>query len=256
MKQLTLLSIIVLLAIQSYAGGNNYAAQWEKGNSFYRQKQYDSAVACFEQIAALKPYNTEVYYNLGNAYFRLNKTGPAVLNYERALRADPDNKAAKDNLLVTQSRISNRIQAGGDVFFIRWWQALTRPGKANAWAIMALVSFTLLIVLIIFKRITKPGTYTLPVQVNGLLALLFVCCFLFAYCAAANARDNSGAVVMEKDAPLMNGELKGKPILLVPEGTTVHIKNEKGSWAEVSLPDGRSGWLQMSVLARIMVKGI
>ena len=157
---------------------------------------------------------------------------------------------------MTQSRISNRILAGGDVFFIRWWQALTRPGKANAWAIMALVSFTLLIVLIIFKRITKRGTYTLPVQVNGLLALLFVCCFLFAYCAAANARDNSSAVVMEKDAPLMNGELKGKPILLVPEGTTVRIKNEKGSWAEVSLPDGRSGWLQMSVLTRIMVKGI
>ena len=252
MKQLIIIPIILLLLTgQAYAVNSNYADQWKKGISFYQQKQYDSAVAYFEQIAELKPYNAVVYYNLGNAYYRLNKTGPAILNYERALRIDPDNKTIKDNLLVAQARISNKIQAGGEIFFINWWRILTKPGNANLLAILALVLFTILTVLITFKRVSKPGSYKVPIQVNVFLTFLFICILIIAYCSAANGLDNTSAVIMEKDAPLMNSELKGKPILLVPEGTIVHIKSEKGSWAEISLPDGRSGWLLHTELQKI-----
>jgi hypothetical protein len=56
---------------------------------------------------------------------------------------------------------------------------------------------------------------------------------------------------MVGDAPLMNAEQKGKPLALIPEATTVQIKSERGSWLEVALPDGRTGWLQQSVIEKI-----
>ncbi len=62
---------------------------------------------------------------------------------------------------------------------------------------------------------------------------------------------HTGAVVMQADAPLMNNEQRGKPIALIPEGTSVKIKAEKGAWVEVSLPDGRTGWLDQSVITKI-----
>jgi len=78
-----------------------------------------------------------------------------------------------------------------------------------------------------------------------------VCFMVLAFTAAKNSQQHTGAVVMVGDAPLMNKEQKGKPLALIPEGTTVKIKNDRGNWIEVILPDGRTGWLQQSVIEKI-----
>src|SRR4051812_15187191 len=106
MKNLACLLVLTILYIHAGAAPS-YSAQWEKAGNFYSNKQYDSAAYYYEQIAALKPRNAAVYYNLGNSYYRLNLIGPAVLNYERALHIDPSYKEAQDNLSLTQSRITN-----------------------------------------------------------------------------------------------------------------------------------------------------
>src|SRR5947199_7094884 len=90
---------------------------WQKGNAAYQLKQYDSALYYYEQLAAQKPRNAEIYYNIGNTYYRLNRIGHAVLNYQRALKIDPGYKEAKDNLLLAQGRISNNIHDAGNIFF-------------------------------------------------------------------------------------------------------------------------------------------
>jgi len=250
MRKNYLISAIILLScIRSMAVGN-YNAQWQKGLSFFQQMQYDSAAYYFEQIAALKPQNAEVYYNLGNTYYRLNKIAPAVLNYERALQINPEYKEAKDNLTLTQNRISNHIQPIGDIFFIEWWHALTHPNKTTAWSVAALITFVLIILVMLARRFQKAGS-SIPVQLQGVLSFVCVCFLVLAFAAAKNAQQPSGAVVMENDAPLMNNEQKGKPLSLIPEGTTVKIMDEKVGWVEVSLPDGRSGWLQASLINKI-----
>lgn len=244
-----MLAVIFLGAVHSSASGD-HNDQWKKGNVLYEQKQYDSAAHYFEKIAALKPENAEIYYNLGNTYYRLNNIGMAVLNYERALRINPEYKEAKDNLLLTQSRISNHITYTGDIFFINWWQAATRPDKATAWAVAALICFILMILSLGVRYFQKTGN-KLPVQLPGILG--FVCIFLlvFAFAAAEHTMQHAGAVVMQHDAPLMNNDLKGKPLALIPEGTTIKVNEEKAEWVNVSLPDGRTGWMQQGVISKI-----
>jgi hypothetical protein len=56
---------------------------------------------------------------------------------------------------------------------------------------------------------------------------------------------------MENDAPLMNELQKGKPIALIPEGTSVKVLSQNGNWVEVSLPDSRSGWILVSQIENI-----
>jgi tetratricopeptide (TPR) repeat protein len=230
----------------------NYNAQWQKGAAFYQQSQYDSAAYYFEQIAALKPQNPEVYYNLGNTYYRLNKIAFAVLNYQRALQIKPDYKEAKDNLALTEARISNHIQPTNEIFFLEWWQSITHPIKTTIWSIAALFAFILIIVSLFSRRYGKAG-HRIPVQVPGIFGFICVCFLILAFAAAKRAQASNQAVVMENDAPLMNSEQKGKPLSLVPEGTTVKILDEKArpGWVEVSLPDGRSGWLQANLIDKI-----
>jgi len=246
-------SLIFLLFILSSFRGvatGNYTAQWQKGAGCYEQTKYDSAAWYFEQIAALKPRNAEVYYNLANTYYRLNKVALAVLNYERALQIDPAYKDAKDNLLLTQGRISNRIQPTGDIFFIDWWQSITHPKKAAAWALAAFITFTLIIVSVAVRRFVKAGD-KLPVQVPGILGFVCTCFLVLAFAAAQRTGQAAAAVVMQNDAPLMNNEQKGKPLALVPEGTTVKIVSEKSTWIEVTLPDGRTGWLPQNLVTKV-----
>jgi tetratricopeptide (TPR) repeat protein len=235
MRNLFFITVALVLGSLHCFANADYSAQWQKGNSFYQQKQYDSAAYYYEEIAALKPINAEIYYNLGNTYYRLNKIGLAVLNYERALKADPDYKEAKDNLLLAQSRISNSIQPIGDIFFIRWWKAITIPRHATALAITALCIFLIYIGLLLAKQFKKVNV---SIQFQVILIAICVCFLTLAFFATKAGLEKTGAVVMEADAPL-------------PEGTVIKIKQEQGDWIEVILPDGREGWLRQDLIVKI-----
>lgn len=225
-----------------------YDIWWQRANGLYTQKQFDSAAYYYEKIAASEPGNAEVYYNLGNAYYRLNRIGLAVLNYERALRIDPDYKDAKENLALTQSRIANKVPDVQDIFFVSWWNSLTSPGKATAWTITCLIIFIVVLGILLLRRLNKLNS--VPPQLIGLLSLLWVVFLCFAFFSAQNAADSHEAVVMQSDAPLLN-TVQGKTQSLVPEGTTVRLSEIKGNWVEVRLPDGRTGWMQQSLLTKI-----
>ena len=250
MRNILLISAILFYSVSYCAAAGNYGTQWQKANDLYSQKQYDSAAVLLEQIASLKPQNAVVYYNLGNTYYRLNKVTLAVLNYERALRMDPEYKDAKDNLVLAQARISNHIVGAEDIFFLNWWQSTTRAGMATTWAVSALVFFILFILLLLFRRY-RGGGLSIPVQLPGIAVFVCICFLVLAFVSAQRAEEHLTGVVMLNDAPLMNNEQKGKPLILVPEGTTVTIKGEKGTWLEVTMPDGRKGWLQQNVIEKI-----
>lgn len=251
MKKLLVTVAICLLSVLMVAAAKQPGDHWASANSFYVQKNYDSAAAHYEQIARLAPQNATLYFNLGNTYYRLNNIPMAVLNYERALRINPDYKAAAENLALAHNRITNHIAETEDIFFVNWWHSLTSPRMADTWAIAALLLFLLVIGLQLGKLFQVNAVLQIPPQVSGIALLL--CCSLLGlgYKAAANKIAHGTAVVMEQDTPLMNSTHDGKPLVLVPEGTTVKIRNEKGGWVEVNLPDGRVGWLQSSFITKI-----
>ncbi len=228
-----------------------YTQLWDKGNTFYQQKQYDSALVYYQQIAAAKPQNPEIYYNLGNTYYRLNKVANSILNYERALRFDPHYKDAKENLALARGRIANSIPYSKDIFFIQWWDSLTEAGKSTLWSIGALIPFCLIIIAMIVRRFNSASVKFLPVQLLGILWLVCISFLVLAFFSSKNKQQYNGAVVMFNDVPLMPPTLKGRPITNIPEGTTVKILDTKDMWAEVRLPDGRIGWLQMNLMEKI-----
>ncbi len=254
MRKLFLVATIFLLLCSASVIAAVPAAPnvgWNKAIDFYKNKQYDSAAVYFEKIAALKPINAAIYYNLGNTYYRENKIARAILNYERAIALEPEYKEAKDNLAVAQTRIPNFIQPATDIFFVKWWKSVTHRNNATLWAVAALTAFTVSIMLMAFRRFSKTIGQKVPVQLIG--GTLVFCCFflILGFTAARNFERNNTAIVMVNEAALMTSELRGKPITLTPEGTKVTIRSQKGIWIEVSLPDGRAGWLQQSEVEKI-----
>jgi len=248
MKYLLVFLVAFSAITQANAAGSE-AASWKKANQFYQQRQYDSAAYYYEQVAAQHPRKAEVYYNLGNTYYRLNLVGPSVLNYEKALHLKPSFKEAEDNLTLTQARISNRIQPIPEIFFLQWWHKLTSGSKAGFWAFLSAAIF-LSIIAILMGALLKKGP-RVPVQATVGLAFLNVLILLLAVTSAANMADSGKAVVMKNDVPMYQAPSQGKATNLVPEGTTVDINDRKPGWVEVKLPDGRMGWMEQDMISAI-----
>lgn len=251
MRNIFVLTFILFsFVVNGYSAGDNNL-YWQKGNEYYQQKQYDSAAWYFELIATQKPNNADVYYNLGNTYYRLNKIAPAVLNYERALKLNPDYKDARENLVLTQSRINNHIIPVNDIFFIKWWHKITRPDYANNYAVGALVFFLFVLILYGLKLFRKAPEKLQMMQLPGFVIFICLLLLLLSFFSSSNSVGQNTAVVMQSDVPLLNADLKGKPLTLIPEGTTVKLGSEKGAWIEVVLPDGRNGWIQANLITKI-----
>ncbi|RYD57179.1 MAG: tetratricopeptide repeat protein [Sphingobacteriales bacterium] len=249
MRKLQVFIILLFASFSLFAADAPYSNWWQQANNHYQKQQYDSAAAYYEKIASQNPDDAVVYYNLGNAYYRLNAIGPAVLNYERALHLDPGNKQAKDNLSLTQSRIGNRIQGAEDIFFVRWWKTITGADKANIWAVISLLVFLSWIGWLIASRLGKARRPDVRIQIalgTGLALLL-----IFSYTASMRRADSGHAVIMEPDAELMNAPRESKYQSLLPEGTTVRIEQAENNWVEIQLPDGRTGWIQKDKLTKI-----
>jgi tetratricopeptide (TPR) repeat protein len=241
------LSLLLVLFLSVAVQAASVSELWQKGNAAYGQKQYDSAASLYEQVARQQP-TAIVYYNLGNAYYRANKIGPAVLNYERALHLKPDFKEAADNLMLTQNRIGNRVQQGQELFFVRWWQALTRGSSANTWAVVNILVLLLLLGAFLLKRFSNPAW--LRPQVTGGLAAVWLLVLIISIRSAANADSHDKAIVMQPDT-LLTTDQSSKTQSLLPEGTKVTVLHKKGGRTEIKLGDGRTGWVQDTAIAVI-----
>jgi hypothetical protein len=101
------------------------------------------------------------------------------------------------------------------------------------------------------NRTRKKGVTAIPSQLMGVLVFVWLCILALAWFSGRNAADSHKAVVMVHDAPLMNADLKGKPISLIPEGTTIRINATRGEYIEATLPDGRKGWVEVSLIDKI-----
>jgi tetratricopeptide (TPR) repeat protein len=222
-------------------------ADWARGTAFYKQHNYDSAVACFGRIAAGKPSDAVIYLNLGNAYYRQHQLGYSILNYQRALLRDPQNQAAKDNLVLAQSRIPNAIPVIKDIFFVRWAKFFTNGSNATQWALVALLLCFMAVGLLFTGRLKK-GLQVKP-QLISCLFILSAAWIVLAFLAAHNSR-NSGTAVVMQDVPFQpEGSGKAAHQTLVPEGTTVSI--EDTATGSITLPDGRTGTIAKTALLAV-----
>lgn len=223
---------------------------WQKANNHYQQKNYDSAIVYYQKITAYHPENAVVYYNLGNAYYKQNNIGHAVLNYARALRIDPNCKKAEDNLILTQNRITNRIQKHADIFFVKWWKAITRGNLSNIWSIISLMLFLITLLILALNRWRRIPEF---IATKSAIFLSVVCVgtLILSYISANRKVNQNCAVVIQQDAIMKETASSAKTLSLIPEGTIIKIENIQNGWASIKLPDGREGWVNTSVFEKI-----
>ncbi len=248
MKRISILFIIVMTIV---SGAVNAQTTWEEANRMYADGNYIDAAAAYEYMLQ-ETNSAQLYYNIGNAYFRQNELAKAILNYERALRLKPYDKDVRYNLEFAQSRIIDNIEEKDAFFISEWMTSLRNLLNESMWSIISIVLFLLAIAgafIFAFSRniaLRKTGFHT-----AWLTLLLSLCCLGFS--ASLHHRDTAReeAIVMQgivnvKASP----DKSGTDLFTLHEGTKVKIRSTLTDWAEITVGDNR-GWIKMNTIERI-----
>lgn len=230
--------------------GQNHLGLWQSANTAYEGGDFSQATALYEQLVATQKADDQVYYNLGNTYYRMQEIGKAVLNYRRALTLNPHNKWAKENIQFIQSKTPNAVFELPEIFFIRWANAFLGFAPANVWAWITAGFFILSLVVLYLKlfRNLRNGYRWL-----SFTAALFLLCAFITFVAYENRFYHDEAVVMIDKAVLHEkNDNQSKLLLMLPEGTTLKILEEKGhELLKVRLPNGSVGWVDAREIEKI-----
>ena len=217
-----------------------------EADSAYVRGQYQQAIKSYEQLLK-NGASAELYYNLGNSYYRSENVTQAVLNYERALLLSPGDRDIRFNLQLARSKTIDKIVPESEMFFVTWYHSLVNLMSVDGWARTALVSFVLAIALslvylfsgqILLRKIGFFAGITMLV--------LFVLSNIFASQQKEALIHRKGAIVISpsitvKSTPALNGT----DLFILHEGTKVTITdNTMKGWKEIRIADGKEGWIE------------
>ena len=241
-----MLLIILLLSPLSCLLSPAFAVTKAEADSAYVRGDYQQAIAKYEALLKLGA-SAELYYNLGNAYYRTENIPEAVLNYERALLLSPGDRDIRFNLQIARSKTFDKIVPESEMFFVTWYRSLVSMMSVDAWARTALVSLALTIILLLVYLFSDRLWLRKSGFFGGVaLLLLFVVANIFAWQQKQELLNRKGAIVFApaitvKSTPAANGT----DLFILHEGTKVVITdNSMKDWKEIRLADGKQGWVE------------
>ena len=224
-----------------------------EADSAYVRGEYQQAIKDYEALLK-QGASADLYYNLGNAYYRTENITRAVLNYERALLLSPGDGDIRFNLQIAQAKTIDKIVPESEMFFVTWYKSLINLMSVDGWARTALVSLSLVIILLLVYLFSDRLWLRKIGFFGGIvLLLLFVLSNVFAWQQKQNLLFRKGAIVMSpsvtvKSAPASNGT----DLFILHEGTKVTIKDgSMKDWKEIRIADGKEGWIESKQLEEI-----
>lgn len=229
-------------------------SSFEKGNALYQKGQYQQAVDAYESIIKEdKQQSAELYFNLGNSYYKLNKVAPSIYNYEKALVLKPHDPDVLNNLKFAKKLTIDEIKEVPKVGFAKLIQNFTGIFNYNTWAKISVgIAFAFLLAFIgyyfsqltLSKRIYFIGMFVL------LVALLLS---VSAGMSQKNHFDNDRPAIVFAELSEVHSEPRkaGSAILVLHEGAKVYVKETIDQWKKIELTDGTEGWIDGSTIKEV-----
>ena len=219
-----------------------------EADSAYTQEHYQQAAQIYEQLLK-KGVSADLYYNLGNTYYRMDNITQAMLNYERALLLSPGDKDIRFNLQMARSKTIDKISPESEMFFVTWYRSLVNIQSVDAWARLALIALVVAIILAL-AYLFADALWLRKVGFFGgsFFVLVFFVSNLLAWQQKRALVHRTGAIVIKSAVNVKSTPSKnGTDLFILHEGTKVKITDDsmKG-WKEIRVADGKEGWLETS----------
>ena len=243
----------LLLAMICFGGSSAKAVTKNNADTEYQKGNYQQAIRDYEEILK-NGESAEIYFNLGNAYYRTDNITKAVLNYERARLLSPGDDDINFNLQFARSKTIDKITPESEMFFVTWYKSLVNFTSVDNWAktgILCIVMALLLVLLYLFG----PQLMLRKIGFFGGLAffVIFLLSNLFAFQQKQALDNRTGAIIISPSVNIKKTPAKNSADQFVlHEGTRVDII-DKGmtDWRCIRVGDGREGWIETKAIEEI-----
>ena len=236
---------LILIAVMLVGGANclaDTAQQFDAANKLYEAKQYGDAKSAYDKLIMTGPPSANLYYNRGNAEWRLGDAGNAVLDFERALALEPSHPQARANLEYV------RDQTGAKTTSLQWWERALAAMDANMGSIVFAVCGWGALFCIAAMMMRAEGR-------AGLVLGLLTCILVGAYaggCIWEAGVLSTKAIIIAKSTQARVAPADVAPVAdTLPAGSEVLLPETRGSWTYCTLPDGTRAWVPTEAIAAV-----
>jgi tetratricopeptide (TPR) repeat protein len=236
--------IFLLFALPNAEGASNASPSrtgddlFAKANTEFAAGNFKSAIADYNAVVGSGEWSANLFYDLGNAYFRDGDFGRAILNYDRAVRLDRHHPEADANLRIARDQ-THSLELTPPAL-----ERYLNFGTANFFAVVAAIFFWLTIILLILR----PGRVLWAIAGMFLAAI----CGFVAYRLENGTHGQDLAIVIAENAEARVATVdSAKSVLALPAGSEVLILQERGDWNYAALPNDQRGWIAASAVEKV-----
>jgi len=219
---------------------------FNEANNAYAKADYPAAIDLYQKILKNGMISGEVYFNLGNAYFKSDRIGYAILYYEKAKKYLDGDPSLDQNLKLARMRIVDQIDEIPVLFIEQWWQELIHLFPINTYLWFCLAFFTLFMLLLILRIfLQRPWLKNLI----WITLVLFVATAIFTTSQIYEFETTEFGIILDNKISVVSEPgLGGKEVFILHEGTKVEVNRQLDDWLEITIPDGKTGWVRKSDL--------
>ena len=226
---------------------------FDKGNALYRKGDFQGAADAYESVLKSKKESAELYFNLANAYYKLNRVAPAIYNYEKARLLNPGDAEIANNLKFAQKLQIDDVKETPKVGFRKMIENFTSQLSYNGWAMLAVgAAFLVLLFFVGYYfsgRTAAKRIFFVMMFVGAGFIALSILCAIFEKNTYAMERP---AIVFAPQIGVKSEPRKDAPdAFVLHEGTKVYVIESLDNWKKVELLDGNQGWLETEVIREL-----
>jgi tetratricopeptide (TPR) repeat protein len=244
-------SIFLLLSFFSYA--NDSQSDYRKANGYYQKQDFDNAIKTYEALIKEGYVSKEVYYNLGNSYYKTGNVSHALLNYERAHKLSPDDEDINFNIKIASLKVVDKMDAVPEIFYKRWLKSIALQFTTETWTIIFLAGIWLMFIFLAVYVVASSASLK---KSGFIFAIIFLALNIGVF---ALAQKSYSMMYVDQQAIIMSSSVyvksspdeKGSDQFILHEGTKVDVLDEFADWKKIRIANGSIGWIKQEEIGII-----
>lgn len=239
-RKLTILTYLVCTL-----GFSQNEQLFEEATAFYNQGEYTKAADNYLKILDNREHSAELYFNLGNTYYKLNKIAPSIYYYEKALLLKPNDRDIRNNLAYAQNMTLDAIEPLPQTTISKMYNQLTTYLSFDQWAYVAVGFMMLFVCCYIAFYYFKFSSQKRIAFISSLVFLLFtIIAVMLAYIQFSNFKSEQPAIVFSEEVGVKSEpNNRGQAIFTLHAGTKVNVLEQLNDWKKIAIADGTTGWI-------------
>ncbi|MBK5210634.1 MAG: tetratricopeptide repeat protein [Flavobacteriaceae bacterium] len=235
----------------SYAQTTNEL--FSKANNFYKNGEYSKAIQLYLNIEKSGLESDDLFFNLGNSYYKLDKVAPSIYYYEKAIKLNPMHIDASNNLVFAKRMTIDVVEDLPKTFLQRFSTNVVQKLTYDTWAILAVTaSFLAAFLFLMYYFSTSPKKKIFYFNTTIFAVFLMIFTVIFAFSNYETTQKSRSAIIFSSKTDVKNSpSLDGETVFELHEGTKVTILDALSNWKKIKIADGKIGWVNATDIKEI-----